>query len=205
MSSETAPTLRPDDPEFWKSRYREKNTPWDLDQPAPPFVSFLERHAEKFPPGRMAVLGAGLGHDAAFFGRHGFEVTGFDYACEAVMKAGERYGGDARFQQADIFRLPEETCGTFDYVVEHTCFCAILPKQRPAYVEAAYRLLKPGGKLIGLFWAHQQEGGPPYRTDEDELARLFSHRFVLDSVERPENSVEGRAGQELLCVMTRRE
>lgn len=190
-------------PEFWEGRYRENVTPWDLGQPAPPFATLIRERREEFLPGKMAVLGAGAGHDAAFFGQNGFEVVGFDYAEGAIERATARYGQWVNFVQANIFEIPEAYRGTFDYVLEHTCFCAIPMERRRDYVEAARRLLKPEGRLIGLFWCHQEEGGPPFKTDRQELETLFSPYFRFESVTVPESSAEGRRGQELLCILRR--
>lgn len=37
-------------------------------------------------------------------------------------------------------------------VWEHTCFCAIEPSQRSAYARALAALLRPGQRLLGLFF-----------------------------------------------------
>lgn len=193
--------INADDVTFWEGRYRESNMPWDLGMPAPPFVSLLKESA--LIPGRVAVLGSGAGHDAALFGKAGFDVVGFDYASGAIALSTERYGSLATFVEASIFEIPEEYWGTFDYVLEHTCFCAILPKRRPEYVQSVLQLLKPGGKLIGLFFAHHEMGGPPYKTDQAELETLFGPYFTFDSVKIPQDSFERRQGEELLCVLSK--
>lgn len=51
--------------------------------------------------------------------------------------------------------------GSLDGALEHTCFCAIDPGQRLAYIQQLRRLLAPGGWLLGLFWCHGRAGGPP--------------------------------------------
>ncbi|MBY0405602.1 MAG: methyltransferase domain-containing protein [Cyanobacteria bacterium] len=189
-------------PHFWNEFYASETLPWDIGQPAPPLVALYQEHKALLPPGKLAVLGSGAGHDAGFWGQQGFEVTGFDYAPEAVALAKARYGNDATFVQADIFQLPPEYLKAFDYVVEHTCFCAILPSQRPEYVKVVHQLLNDAGRLLGLFWERQPaEGGPPFRTDALELADLFSPAFAFESMGTPNNSISKRSGEEILCVM----
>ncbi len=198
--------LTSDNPLFWQSRYKTGSIPWDLAEPAPPFVQLLQSPPEGIvlPPGKMAVLGSGYGNDAAFFARQGFDVTGFDFVPEAVAQATQLYGDTgARFVEADLFNLPPETAGLFDYVLEHTCFCAIRPNQRAAYVEASARLLKPGGVLIGLFWAHHEMGGPPYKTDEAELRRLFSPPFELCYLAITPHSIPARQNEEFLGIFSK--
>lgn len=184
--------------EFWENRYQEGTARWDLGQAAPPFVSLLD--GEDAPgAGRIAVLGAGRGQDALLFAERGFEVVGFDFAPSAIADANQlaqMRGLAARFLQRDIFRLSPEFDGQFDYVLEHTCFCAIDPSQREEYVQVVKRLLRPGGELIALFWAHDRPGGPPFGTSLAELRSRFEPTFTITAIERPGNSVEGRQNEE---------
>lgn len=191
-------------PAFWEHFYQSGELPWDIGEPAPPFVEMLTVQKEHpIDSGRMAVLGSGAGHDAAFFGKNGFEVIGFDYAPSAIERSTQQYGQWAQFVQADIFNIPKEYWGTFDFVLEHTCFSALHPRVREQYVQTVHQLLKPSGKLLGLFWAFKAEGGPPFKTDALELSALFSPAFMFDCMFTPDSSVERRKGEELLCLMHR--
>ncbi len=190
--------------DFWEGRYQESHTPWELNEPAPPFVHLMQTRAAGFPPGKMAVLGSGRGQDAGLFGHLGFEVTGFDYAPSAVRIATEQFGDVARFEQADIFKIPESCNGTFDYVLEHTCFCALHPDLREDYVGLAARLLRPGGRFIALLWAHNEWGGPPYRVSRQEIFNLFSPAFDLTELLRTPHSHPSRRNEEYLAVFTRK-
>jgi SAM-dependent methyltransferase len=185
--------------EFWDQAYQEGRTGWDIGGPSPSFEDLL-RDTNAPAPGRLAVIGAGKGNDALFFARHGFSVTGFDFAplaVEEARNAARDAGIEARFVQADIFALPAEYDNAFDYLVEHACFCAIDPARRGEYVEAASKLLRPGGQLIGVFFAHDRSGGPPFTTDDAELRRLFGGVFQIEHLAPALRSVERRQGQEL--------
>jgi methyl halide transferase len=184
--------------DFWEGRYQEGTARWDLGQPAPPFVSLL--NSPKAPkPGRMAVLGAGRGHDALLFADRGFDVVGFDFAPSAVSEANSavRSHHSAQFLQRDIFELGPEFAASFDYVLEHTCYCAIDPSRRSDYRQVIQTILRPGGALIGLFWAHSRPDGPPFGTTPDDIQQLFA---AFDPVlfEQPSNSVDSRQGEEYL-------
>jgi methyl halide transferase len=196
--------LTSNQPEFWQTRYQAQQTPWDLGQVAPPFKVFVETHQTQIKPGKLAVLGAGNGHDAAFFGQQGFDVTGFDFAPDAVSGATARYGDWARFVQADIFNLDSAYEQQFDYVVEHTCFCAIWPKRRQEYVATVNRLLKPGGYFIGLIWAFLPDDGPPYPSTPEEIQTLFLPIFECQRLELTPHSVDLRQNQELFCLFQKR-
>ncbi|QYO64489.1 methyltransferase domain-containing protein [Leptolyngbya sp. 7M] len=186
--------------EFWEGRYQDGTDRWDLGQPAPPFVSLLQS-LQAPAPGRIAVLGSGRGHDALLFAQHGFEVVGFDFAPSAIVAAraaAQERGLSAQFLQRDIFELDAEFANQFDYVLEHTCFCAILPEQRGNYVRLVQNLLRPVGELIGLFWTHDRVGGPPFGVSVTELYQQFQPEFEVVLLERATNSVEGRRNEEYL-------
>jgi methyl halide transferase len=189
------------DPASWEQRYQEGTTRWDLGQPAPVFVDLLNS-ADAPQPGRMAVLGAGRGHDALFFAAHGFEVIGFDFAPSAIAAAttaAQTHGLTAQFLQRDIFELGTEFAASFDYVLEHTCFCAIAPSQRPAYVELVQTLLRPQGELIAIFWAHNRAGGPPFGSTVNEIQQLFQSKFERRSFTPITNSPANRQNEEFLA------
>lgn len=186
--------------EFWENRYIEGTTGWDLGQAAPPFVSLLNSPAAP-KIGKIAVLGSGSGYDALLFAQKGFEVIGFDFAPSAIASAtqlAQNSGISAQFLQRNIFDLPAEFPHYFDYVLEHTCFCAINPGDRPAYVQLVKSLLKPFGELIALFWAHNQPGGPPFGVTTAEIRQYFEPDFKINSLTLANNSVPQRQDQEYL-------
>jgi methyl halide transferase len=191
------------DAEFWERHYREGKPAWDLGAPAPPFVDLL---AEGVPPapGSMMVLGAGRGHDALLFARHGFQVTALDFAASAVretQEAARMSGLTVETAQYDFFALPPEYDASFDYVLEHTFFIAIDPGRRGEYVRTVRRLLKPGGLFIALFYAHGRPGGPPFTTSADEVRALFEPHFAIERLEVAARSVKPRQGLEVLALM----
>jgi SAM-dependent methyltransferase len=192
--------------DFWQDRYDTGNTPWDLGGPSPHFEALLARKPEFLTPGHMAVFGAGRGHDAALFAKAGFEVVGFDYAPGAIDSARQRYGALAQFEQVDIFALskPESPWAKqFDYILEHTCFCAIHPTERMLYVKSVLNLLKPGGYLLGIFWEHGNPDGPPYSTTEQDLHDRFGADFDIISNE-PQVPASDRSGVERLVILRRK-
>lgn len=188
------------EPEYWEQRYREGSSRWDLKQASPPLVSLLN-FPSLAPPGRVAVLGCGRGYDALLFAAHGFEVVGFDFAASAIADAkalAQAAGSTAQFLQRDIFDLPTEFPNSFDYVVEHTCFCAIEPDQRPDYVQLVREILKPHGEMIGIFFTHQRSGGPPFGVTTAEIEQYFELHFEILSLIPVTNSVSERQGEEHL-------
>ncbi len=189
-------------PAFWEEVYQGGRAGWDLGGPTPIFRRLLDRG--QFAPGKIIVLGAGRGHDAREFARRGFQVTAVDFAADAVrdMRAMADPHAPVEILQADIFDLPRALDGTFDYVLEYTCFCAIDPTRRAEYADLVARLLKPGGIYIALvFPLDDHKGGPPFAISISEILDLFGSRgFNLLERERPKDSVPQRKGIEELLI-----
>jgi len=188
------------DSNYWEQRYQEKSDKWDLGQAAPPFRNLLESSA--LTVGKVAVIGCGRGHDALLFAKYGFDVIGFDFSASAIADAKTQANEmelATKFLQRDIFELDREFVGEFDYVVEHTCFCAIAPSQREDYVKLVHSILKPQGELIALFWAHNRAGGPPFGSNLDQINKLFSPRFNTSVISPAINSIQTRQGEEYLA------
>ncbi len=201
--TQTPPNLTPD---AWERRYQDGSTRWDLGQPAPAFVTLLDS-ADAPQLGSVLVLGAGRGHDALFFAERGFEVVGVDFAPSAILAATKAARDrnlltQAQFLQRDIFTLEDDFAHQFDYVVEHTCFCAIAPELRPEYVQLVKTVLKPAGELLALFFTHNRPGGPPYGVTPEEIRELFGAEFEIQSLVPVKNSVPSRQGEEHLGRFT---
>lgn len=157
----------------------------------------------------MAVLGCGTGHDAIFFAQQGFKIAAIDFAPYAIAATQAKFAEagilnkSAVVIQKDIFDL-HEWFGKFDYVLEHTCFCAIDPPNRNRYAFTVRDLLKPSGKLIGLWWLLNRESKlPPFSVSKSEIFELFSQDFKIDLAYEPTDSVPDRKGKELITVMSR--
>ena len=167
----------------WDQRYLEGSDRWELGRPAPPLEAFLRTDSRApQPPGRVLVPGCGRGHEAALLADLGYEVIGLDFSSEAIQRAQALHGSDRaalRWLQADLFdggalAAAGVTTGSLQGVLEHTCFCAIDPAQRGAYLDTTWRLLAPGGWLLGLFWCHRRPDGPPWGSDSALLAQQLA-------------------------------
>ena len=186
----------------WEANYEHQTDGWDLGGPTPVFKRLIS--SRQLIPGRMIVPGAGRGHDAREFARHGFRVTAVDFASHAVHEM-QRLADPAspvEILQHDLFTLPHELNNSFDYVLEYTCFCAIDPKRRAEYADLVKRLLKPNGIYIDLaFPLDGRAGGPPFAVTESEIMELFHERgFKLISREKPEESITPRRHAEELFI-----
>lgn len=177
----------------WEQAYAEGDTPWDKGSAAPPLVEYLEVHQIA---GRVLVPGCGTGHDARVLAEAGAEVTGIDFAPRALATARKSAGaGAVRWVEGDFLRLDEEEWDAYDWVVEHTCLCAIDPVQREAYVQSVRQALKAGGFYWAVFFrqvSHYDGSGPPHPIDAAEIDTLFAKGFELIQSYTPERTYSCR-------------
>jgi len=189
------------DPVDWDLRYRIGDTPWNRGA-APPLEEFLSLHPVR---GDVLVPGCGTGHDVRLLAGQGARVTGIDLAETALAMARNHPPvGDEHYALGNLFALPEEWTGRFDWVVEHTCFCAIPPLRRGDYVDAVVRALKPGGFLLAVFFLDTGvEQGPPHGATREEIASLFDPFFHLEQEWKPVRTFPEREGGEM-CQLRRK-
>ncbi|MDP3377421.1 MAG: methyltransferase domain-containing protein [Brevundimonas sp.] len=188
----------------WDQLYLENQTPWDKGSPAPPLVAWLSQNS---PPGRALVPGCGLGHDVAHLLSVGIDAYGLDLSPTAIERAKARYPAHHdRFWLGDLFALPPHQAGPFDLLFEHTCLCALPPELRPAYADTAARLLRPGGRLIGIWFIDPDmsdgETGPPFGISLPELTALFpADQWRILEEATPTTAYAGREGREHLRIL----
>ena len=163
----------------WESCYQENDFPWDKGTPSPGLVDFLDQETDLVGK-TVCVPGCGMGHDVREWAKHGFDATGVDIAPTAQRMAQERTAkglSSVSFEVADF--LTDSPKARFDWVFEHTLFCAIQPEQRDQYVESVTRWLKPGANYLAVYYLIQEEGGPPFPSTREEILKRFSPSFEL--------------------------
>jgi len=181
----------------WEARYQTGDMPWEKGEASPGLVDFLMAHPH-LPRGAVVVPGCGTGHDVRVWAKAGFESWGFDLAPSAVRLSREKTeaaGLRASFVQSDFLSDPPPK--SFDWLFEHTLFCAIDPSRREDYVQAARHWLKPGGQLLAVHYMIRDEQGPPFGVTQQELMERFSPLFDLLRGWVP-RSYPNRTGLELM-------
>ncbi|MFO1477980.1 MAG: methyltransferase domain-containing protein [Verrucomicrobiota bacterium] len=164
---------------FWETRYQSGDMPWEKGAPSPGLVDFLAAHPE-LPRGTVAIPGCGTGHDACTWAAAGFQACGFDIAPSALRLARERAaaaGLTVSIEKADFLSDPPPRA--FDWLFEHTLFCAIQPAERDLYVRAARSWVKPGGQFLAVHYLIPDTDGPPFGTTRGEILDRFSPAFEL--------------------------
>src|ERR1051325_327352 len=165
--------------EYWENRYQTNDMPGEKGAPSPGLVDFLAAHPE-LPRGTVCVPGCGTGHDAREWARAGFEVFGCDIATSAIRLSKEKTaaaGLKIAFRQMDF--LKDEPPFRFDWLFEHTLFCAIDLSDRDAYVQSVRRWLKPDGQYLAVNYFIPDPDGPPFPTNREEQVARFSADFDL--------------------------
>jgi SAM-dependent methyltransferase len=183
--------------QIWENRYQTGDMPWEKGAPAPGLVDFLAAHPE-LPRGTVGVPGCGTGHDVRAWAGAGFRAYGYDLAPSAIRLSVERTkaaGLRAQFRLADFLRDPAPF--PFDWLFEHTLFCAIQPTDRDAYVKAVLRWLKPGGNYLAINYLIPDTDGPPFGTTREEVVKRFSPHLKLITEWMP-RSYPNREGLELM-------
>jgi len=194
---------RNSDAEHWERLYRLHETPWEKGTLSPGLVDFLATYPN-LPRGTVCVPGCGTGHDVCAWARAGFHAFGFDLAPSAVRLSKERtraLGLKANYVLLDF--LHADPPARFDWVFEHTLFCAIQPAGRDDYVRAVRRWLKPHGHYLAVNYLIPDEDGPPFGTTRQELWTRFSPHFQLLDKWVP-RSYPNRTGLELMLWWKRK-
>jgi hypothetical protein len=118
--------------------------------------------------------------------------------------AGERLTAGRTVGQTDVFNfLKDAPPRRFDWLFEHTLFCAIQPLQRDDYVAAVLRWLKPDGQYLAVNYLIPDEKGPPFGTTREEVVQRFSPHFDLLEEWVP-RSYPNRTGLELMLWWKRK-
>lgn len=182
--------------EFWNQRYTDEQTGWNLGAASPPLAAYIHQLNDKSVP--ILVPGCGFGHEVRLLSELGFQnITALDFVPEAL---------------GQLHNLPGVSCvngdffshsGSYDLILEQTLFCAIDPNRRDDYVEKVYQLLKPGGKLIGVLFDRNFEGGPPFGGSKAEYLERFGKKFSDLNIENCYNSAKPRAGTEVFISARR--
>ena len=142
----------------WDQRYRQGNTPWDKGRASPALIYWLKNYPGRI-SGHILIPGCGTGHDvrAIADAEPTSSPLGIDISSTAIATCLQnKVHGNEQYEQTDLFQLSRKFHAAFDWVWEHTCYCAIDPSKRPQYVSAIASALKPGGIFLGIFYLNPE-------------------------------------------------
>jgi methyl halide transferase len=194
------------DPEFWNRYYQTDHTPWQIHQACPPVFRLLDQRKDLV-PGRLLIPGCGLGVEPSEFARRGFSVTAMDLSRYVIEEAKKKTESklEIQFLVGNVCRPSKELFGAFDYVFEQTCYCALDPVDRPAYVKSVYEMLVDGGHLFGVFYRFDHGHYPPFPIGLEELREDFESLFDIEILELAKHSAAERKEREWLAHFIKRD
>ena len=111
--------------------------------------------------GRALVVGCGLGDDAEYLAKLGHRVTAFDVSATAVAGARARFlGSPVEYRTADVLEPPAEWRRAFDTVLEIYTVQVLRDEPRRRAISAIADLVAPGGTLLVIAGAREEDDDP---------------------------------------------
>lgn len=140
--------------------------PWADLAPHPLTKAFVDGQLAGLSGLRALDIGCGLGDNAEYLAAAGAAVTAFDFVADAIDWARRRFPhSGVTYCVADLFALPAQWQGAFDLVHECYTLQALPPSRLADAIAALTRLLAPGGNLLLVARARDEEAtqsGPPW-------------------------------------------
>ena len=184
-------------PAFWNQRYASGETPWVLHKIPAALRFFLKRTRIK---GKVLIPGCGTDYGVIkAFADAGFEVTAIDFSPIALAETKKALGNFAPSRTGGIMRadfFKSDFGRRFDLVYERTFLCAMNPRRWSRYAKRVAELLRPGGKLIGIFFYGTDPEPPPYPLNKKQAKEIFGKYFRLVRDLKISDSVPMFAGTE---------
>lgn len=147
--------------------------PWDTKAPKESVVGWQEQGLVH---GDVLDIGCGLGDNAIYLARHGFNVTGLDISPTALITAERRAkdaGVDVTFAVADSTKLEGYTAA-FDTVIDSGMFHCLDEDGKRSYANAAHRATREGATLLMSCFC---DANPP---DPDRPRPVVSEQTLRD-------------------------
>lgn len=161
--------------------------PWADRVPNPNLIGLYER-IRHLPLGRRALtVGCGLGDDAEWLARQGFDVTAFDISPSAIEECHSRFpDSKVHYVVADLFKAPPKWTGVFD-VVQESYTLQVLPSAlRMAAIEKICEFVAPKGYLLFITRAREESepsGTMPWPLTRREVNQFVVHGFLEEYFE----------------------
>jgi len=190
--------------DFWTNRYQENFTGWDIGYPSTPIKTYIDQLDNK--DLRILIPGAGNAYEAEYLHNQGFSQVHILDISKSPLDNFKRRVVDfpnEHLVQANFFEFEAQ----YDLIIEQTFFCSFepTPENRSRYAEQMSHLLKPGGKLVGLWFRHPlvHNGKRPFGGTKEEYLSYLTPHFEVMVFEDCYNSIEPRAGKELFGVFVK--
>jgi SAM-dependent methyltransferase len=175
------------------------NPPWDTGISPPELIDFIAKH----PSGLALDLGCGTGTNAITLARHGWQVTGIDFAWRAIKIArrkSQQAGVNVDLRVGDVLRL-DDLNGPFDLILDIGCYHSLPENAKVAYVKNLERMLASQGTFLMYgFFREPGETGPGML--EEDVERISAR---LELVKREDGTGHGMRPSVWLTYQRRRQ
>jgi len=196
----------PEEKHYWTQRYKEEQTGWDIGYPSTPIKEYIDQLEDK----SLSILipGAGNAYEAEYLWKQGFKnVFVMDISEFPLKNFQERNPSfpEEQLLHEDFFRHQKQ----YDLIIEQTFFCSFVPTEenRNAYAKQMAALLKPNGKLVGIWFdipLTEDMTKRPFGGDKKLYSNYLSPYFETHTFTKCYNSIPPRQGNELFGIFTKK-
>jgi methyl halide transferase len=186
---------------YWETRYQNNQTGWDAGEITTPLKDYFDQLTNKLL--QILIPGAGNAYEAEYLHKNNFtNVTVLDLASQPLANIKTRIADfpEPNLIQGDFFEHYQK----YDLIIEQTFFCALNPEMRSNYAKQMHALLNKNGKLVGVLFNTQFEGGPPFGGNSDEYRKYFEPYFEFLKFEICTNSIKPRSNKELFIMLQKK-
>lgn len=157
----------------------ETEIPWADLEPNRFFKAWAEKNGLQGGGRKAMVVGCGLGDDAIYLERLGFEVTAFDISQTAVGWAKRLHPqSKVQFKQGDLLEPDPDWLGAFAFVLEIYTIQPLPLELRPTVIDRVASLVALGGKLVVVARGRKDDEEPdqlPWPLSRRDLSRFLEN------------------------------
>lgn len=191
---------------YWTKRYKEQQTGWDIGYPSTPIKEYVDQLTDKTI--EILIPGAGNAYEAEYLWKKGFKNVHILDISDVPLQQFKKRNPDfpvTQMHQVDFFEFQ----GQYDLIIEQTFFCSFVPsdKNRNAYAKHMAELLKPTGRLVGVWFdipLSSDIENRPFGGDKKLYTRYLSPIFKIITLDQCYNSISPRQGSELFGIFERK-
>ncbi len=191
---------------YWSQRYHEDQTGWDIGYPSAPLKTYIDQLTHKAI--KILIPGAGNAYEAKYLWQQGFTNVYVMDISPVPLAAFRKRNPDFPENQLLLQDFFEHT-GAYDLILEQTFFCSFVPtaENRFAYAKQMNSLLKPTGKLVGVWFdipLTKNVEKRPFGGDKKLYLKYLAKYLKMVTFEPCNNSIPPRQGKELFGVFTKK-
>ncbi len=150
----------------------------------PDLVELVE--SRRIAPGRAIDLGCGVGVEAIYLAKNGFDVTGVDFSPTAIKRArnnAREAGVKVRFVEGDLIDL-RQINGAYDLLVDVGALNDMNQADRGPYMQSILPLTHPGSQFLLMCFENN--------LGSDEVDRRFGEHFSIETLAKRSEAIFSR-------------